>query len=89
MEDHKDADKEENELDDPSIMSLSLSTGEVGDDLAETNTVFEKWMTMSVKFYDYLFDDAKSLVVNRRTCKVTFRDLIFKFDTMKYYRQSG
>jgi len=89
LEDQEDVDEEENELDGPSIVPRSLSTGDAGDDIAEADAVFEKWMTLSIKFDDYLFDDAKPLVVHRITGKVTFRELVSKFDTMKYYRQSG
>ena len=89
LEDHEDnSGDEDNDLDGPSIVPVPLTT-DVGDLIAEADDVFEQWMAASINFGDYLFDKAQPLVANRRTGKVTFRELVSKFDTMKYYRLSG
>ena len=85
-----DKEDEEEDFDDPGIM---LANDEVGDSNDDLNTaasgVFEAWMNDSPKFDDYLFEGAKPLVRNKTTGRVTFRELVSKFDTMEYFRESG
>ena len=74
------------EFDDPGI------TLDAGGDMAsdsitlvdEANIVFDEWMGKSFQFGNYSFDGAKPLVANRANGKVSFRELVSKFDTMKY-----
>ena len=60
-----------------------------GDLSPEANAVFDEWMNTRIKFGDFLFEEAKQLVAHKTTGKVGFRELISKFDTMKYYRDAG
>jgi hypothetical protein len=86
LEDQEDSSgNKDNDLNGPNIVPVSLTTGNVGGLFAEAGHVFEQWMTVSIQFGDYLFDQTQPLVYNRRTGKVTFRGLVSKFDTMKYY----
>ena len=69
-------------LDEESVSSNS------GDLTEEANAVFEKWMKFTPKFGDYLFDRAEPLKTSKKSGKVTFKELVSKFDTMKYHRES-
>lgn len=87
LEDEEDV---EEDFDDPGIMLANDESVAGDDDLTDAaNDVFEAWMRETPKFGDYLFEGAKPLVPNRTTGRVTFRELVSKFDTMKYYRVSG
>ena len=87
LEDEEDV---EEDFDDPGIMIANDESVAGDDDLTDAaNNVFEAWMGETPKFGDYLFEGAKPLVPNKTTDRVTFRELVSNFDTMKYYRVSG
>ena len=54
--------------------------------VAEADKVFDDWINFSPKFNDFLTEGATSIVANRITGRVTFRDIVSKFDTRKYFR---
>ena len=56
---------------------------------AKADEVFENWMKNKVRFGDFLFDGVAPLVPSKATGSVTFKELVSKFDTMKYYREVG
>ena len=49
--------------------------------------VFDKWMIHTVQFYKYVFDDKSHPLPESGQC--SFRELVSKFDTMKYFRETG
>ena len=78
------------DIEGPSIM-LEQGTNEESevDGVAKANEVFDNWMEFNPKFGDYLIEGATPLVPNRATGKVTFRDIVSKFDTRDYFRTHG
>ena len=46
-------------------------------------------MEFTPAFGDYLVEGSETLVSNKTTGKVSFREIVSKFDTRKYYRTSG
>ena len=76
-------------IDGPSIVLEPRPVEEVEGLVVKTGVVFEGWITKSPTFGDHLFDEVKPLVVNKRTAKVAPSKRVSKFNTTKYYRQSG
>ena len=85
----EDSDDEEVEDEDDPVIMLDVdeSIDSDNDLTEEANAVFDKWMKFTPNFSDYLFDGAEKLKTNK-SGKVTFKELISKFDTMKYHRES-
>ena len=90
LEEPKDIDSEDEDVDGPSIL-LEQETSQKNDTdfAAEADEVFDSWINFSPKFGDYLIEGAAPLVTNAATGKVTFRDIVSKFDTRKYFRNHG
>ena len=84
-----DGDDDDEDFNGPGIMIDVQDSASSVDLTADANKVFRDWMENSPKFGDYSFDGVEPLVASRATGKVSFRELISKFDTMKYYRESG
>jgi len=53
----------------------------------DADEVFDKWMIHTVQFYKYAFDDKSHPLPESGQC--SFRELVSKFDTMKYFRETG
>ena len=53
----------------------------------DADEVFDKWMIHTVQFYKYVFDDKSHPLPESGQC--SFRELVSKFDTMKYFRETG
>ena len=77
---------EDEDIDGPSILLDQETNAEAEVDLvAEADKVFDSWMNFSPKFNDFLIEGATPIVTNRITGRVTFRDIVSKFDTRKYF----
>ena len=57
--------------------------------VAEADKVFDSWVNVSPKFNDFLIERATPIVTNGITGRVTFRDVVSKFDTRKYFCTHG
>ena len=55
---------------------------------AKADEVFEEWMTIDPNFKEYLFNGVEPLEFGEGG-KVTFLELMQKFDTIKYFQESG
>jgi len=83
-------DDSDEDIDGPSIVlpQEQPKDGEV-DLISEADKVFEKWMEFTPAFGDYLVEGSETLVSNKTTGKVSFREIVSKSDTKKYYRTGG
>ena len=88
LEEPEDTMSEDEDIDGPSIVLDQETNVETEVDL-EANKVFDSWINFSPKINDYLIEGATPLVANRITGRVTFRDIVSKFDTRKYFRSHG
>ena len=85
LEEPENTMSEDEDINGPSILLDQETNIETEVDLvAETNKVF-----VSPTFNDYLIEGATPLVTNRITGRVTFRDIVSKFDTRKYFCSHG
>ena len=87
-----DADNDgcDEDIDGPSILlePKILNDGEV-DLIAEADQIFEKWMEFTPKFGNYLIEGSEPLLSNKTTGRVSFREIVSKFDTKKYFSADG
>ena len=93
LEDDEDLEAEfggtDEAFDGPSIvLDPEQLDGEV-DLIAEADGIFEQWMEFTPKFGDYLIEGSKPLLSNKTTGKVSFREIVSKFDTRGYFRTHG
>mmetsp|Transcript_32277 Transcript_32277/g.67858 ORF Transcript_32277/g.67858 Transcript_32277/m.67858 type:complete len:853 (-) Transcript_32277:67-2625(-) len=83
-------DEEEDDEDDILGMTCELEANDADpeEDTTERDAddVFEKWMNHTVKFSKYVFDSQQPM---KAVGAVKFKELVAKFDTMKYYREKG
>ena len=87
-----DMDLDDGDSDDDDIigMTCELEVNDVDteEDTTErdANDVFEKWMSHTDKSSKYVFDPQQPI---KAVGKVNFKELMGKFDTMKYFREKG
>ena len=64
------------------------SVEDVDSDTSDKNAdeVFEKWMSHKVNFSKYVFDSQPAM---KDSGTVQFKEIVAKFDTMKYFRETG
>ena len=81
---------EDEDIGGPSIVLDQETNAEAEVDLvAEADKVFDSWMNFSPKFNDFLIEGATIIVINGITGRVTFGDIVSKFDTRKYFCTHG
>lgn len=83
-------DGSDEDIDGPSIILEPEKLNEGGVDLnVEADHMFEKWMEFTPKFGNYLIEGSEPLLPNKTTGRVSFREIVSKFDTRKYFRTDG
>jgi len=68
------------------VADVGVETEDV-DPTKDADEVFDNWMIHTVQFYKYVFDDKSHPLPEYGQC--SFRELVSKFDTMKYFRETG
>ena len=78
------------DIDGPNILLDQETNAETEVDLvAEADKVFDSWMDFSPKFIDFLIERSAPILTNTITGRVTFRDIVSKFGTRKYFCKHG
>merc|ERR1712194_378999 len=93
LEDDEDLEAEfggnDEEFDGPSIVLDPEQLDGEADLIAEADGIFEQWMEFTPKFGEYLIEGSKPLLSNKTTGKVSFGEIVSKFDTRGYFRTHG